>query len=561
MKKKLLILQLIFVCILSLGDLYAQITIGTQVTQSGATAISPYNYYYESRRVQFVYTQAEIAAAGGVAGTISAIAWDVSQINGGNLVNYTIKMGHTSATDASSHNTASLTTVKNAHTLTPGAVGWRTITFDNDFCWNGTSNILVDVCWGVNPGYGSNGQVWMYNNVASQTRALNLSSSSACGSNTITTRNYKPRVQLTIAPLLLPTATMTKTCAVDYKSYSVSVQVSSLGDFTAVDITDGVTTYQSNVGIGTYTITSLTGNKTIYVKENGGSGDCGVQQSFTDCDICTSPTLPDNECSTATLIDLSQPFAGSTDCAYTPSSGSPSGCGSIENDSWISFIAGSTEVELEYEIGDCAYNDGIQLSVFSGSCGSLSLLSGSCVNPTGELTTGTWNFSGLTIGATYYIRIDGYAGDLCDYWITPLSGVVVTPPNDLCSNAIAMTCGQTYTASNILATATGAPTACGGGGTTAKGVWYSFVGNGSTIVVSTNNAQTNFATNINVYTGSCGTFSCVGGATGALGATLNVATTNGTTYYVYVDGEGTAEGTFEIGITCPSCPANAGTWD
>src|SRR5690606_22451902 len=42
-------------------------------------------------------------------------------------------------------------------------------------------------------------------------------------------------------------------------------------------------------------------------------------------------------------------------------------------------------------------------------------------------SSGTWIFSGLTIGATYYIRTDGYAGDLCQYSFNPISGVVILP--------------------------------------------------------------------------------------------------------------------------------------
>jgi uncharacterized repeat protein (TIGR02543 family) len=171
------------------------ITIGTQGTQSGTSGISPYNYYWESRRVQFVYTKAEIDAAGGFAGDIAAIGFDVSQVNGGDLMNYEVRMAHTTATDASVHDVAVLTTVKASHTLTPGATGWRTISFDTPFAWNGTDNILVDVCWGVNAGYSSTGQVWMYNNVANQTRGITSSTANQCGISTTTPRNYKPRVQ------------------------------------------------------------------------------------------------------------------------------------------------------------------------------------------------------------------------------------------------------------------------------------------------------------------------------------------------------------------------------
>jgi hypothetical protein len=172
-------------------------TIGTQVLQSGTTGISPYNYYWESRRVQFVYTAAEMTAAGMAAGNISAIAFDVSQVNAGNLLNYTIKMRHTTNTDAAAHDGGAFTTVKNAHTLVPGSTGWRTITFDTPFNWDGTSNVCVDVCWGVNTGWGSNGQVWLYNNVANQRRGVFSSSANQCAIATTATGNGKPRVQFT----------------------------------------------------------------------------------------------------------------------------------------------------------------------------------------------------------------------------------------------------------------------------------------------------------------------------------------------------------------------------
>jgi len=557
--------------ILNLNQSFSQttITIGAQTTQSGTSGASPYNYAWESRRVQFVYTKAEIDAAGGFAGAISAIAWDVSEINSGSLLNYTIRLAHTTATDASSHNAASLTTVKNAHTLTAGSTGWRTIAFDSNFNWNGTDNLLVDVCWGVNSGYGYNGQVYMYNNVANQTISVYSTSANQCGTSTSTTRNYKPRVQLTIgATCNAPIATITKTCATDFASYSLAVNVTDLGDATGVDITDGTTTYETNVGLGTYTISGLTTGKTIYVQDNADVA-CKYSEAFAICNICTdAPSLPTDECADAPLIDLTQPFAGSTSCSYTASAGSPSGCGTIENDSWMTFIAASSDVEIEFQVGTCSSGYGIQLVVFSGSCGSLSELAGSCVNPASDGynsgTTSSWIFSGLTIGNTYYIRIDGYAGDLCDYWFTPISGVVITPANDLCADAMTLACGGSDIASNILATATDAPTACSGGGTTSKGVWYTFTGTGQEVIISTDNAGTNFDTDINIFSGSCGSLSCIGGDTDSGTGTTSSYTftaTNAVTYFIYVDGNGATEGQFEISLTCTGCNANAGSWN
>lgn len=176
------------------------ITLGTQIAPSGATNIGPTNRYWESRRIQWVITAAEIVTAGGISGNITAMAYDVSEIAGGNLVNYEVKMAHTSAVDASSHHDAALTTVVDAHTFTPGSTGWRTLAFNTPFDWNGSDNILFDICWGVNPGYSMNGQVWLYNYTINQMRGLYSSDTNQCGTSTTTTVQGKPRLQLTIQP-------------------------------------------------------------------------------------------------------------------------------------------------------------------------------------------------------------------------------------------------------------------------------------------------------------------------------------------------------------------------
>jgi tryptophan synthase beta subunit len=127
-----------------------------------------------------------------------------------------------------------------------------------------------------------------------------------------------------------------------------------------------------------------------------------------------------------------------------------------------------------------------------------------------------------------------------------------------------LTCGDSDIASNILATDTDAPTACSGGGTTAEGVWYTFTGTGQEVTISTDNAGTNFDTQINIFSGTCGSLVCVGGdddsGTGTT-STYTFTAANGTDYYIYVDGDGAAEGQFEISLSCADvCIANPGTW-
>ncbi|MGV3632496.1 MAG: T9SS type A sorting domain-containing protein [Bacteroidota bacterium] len=150
-----------------------------------------------------------------------------------------------------------------------------------------------------------------------------------------------------------------------------------------------------------------------------------------DFTVETSLTVPSDECATAALINVAEPYSGSTRCTYSASAGSPSSfpnsCGSIENDSWMKFTAGSATVVIDYSVSNCTNDYGVQLAVFSGSCASMSMLNGSCINYASNNSSGTWTFNGLTIGNTYYIRTDGYAGDLCSYAFNPVSGVVVLP--------------------------------------------------------------------------------------------------------------------------------------
>jgi len=173
-------------------------------------------------------------------------------------------------------------------------------------------------------------------------------------------------------------------------------------------------------------VQNLIANTTYYIGVGKQYGPKYLKFSVSSFVVESSSTIPSDECSSASVINLSRNFTGSTRCSYTASSSSPSVCGmNIENDSWMRFIAGSTTVEIDYEVSNCSMNYGVQLAVFSGTCSSSSLISGSCVNYASNNSTGRWSFTGLTIGASYFIRTDGYAGDLCSYAFRPISGVVL----------------------------------------------------------------------------------------------------------------------------------------
>jgi hypothetical protein len=173
-------------------------------------------------------------------------------------------------------------------------------------------------------------------------------------------------------------------------------------------------------------VQNLSANTTYYIGVGKQYGPKYLKFTVSSFIVESSLTIPSDECSTASVLNLSRNFSGSTRCSYTASATSPSVCGmSVENDSWMRFIASSSSVEIDYSVNSCSMNYGVQLAVFSGSCSSSTLISGSCVNYASNNSTGRWSFSGLTVGASYYIRTDGYAGDLCSYAFRPVSGVVL----------------------------------------------------------------------------------------------------------------------------------------
>jgi hypothetical protein len=130
---------------------------------------------------------------------------------------------------------------------------------------------------------------------------------------------------------------------------------------------------------------------------------------------------------------------------------------------------------------------------------------------------------------------------------------VCPPVNDDCANAISVLT-MPYSNTQDASAATGpVVSTCTGMN---DGVWYTVVGNGGDIIIDVT-AVTGWDPELGVYTGSCGTFTCVAsidnGGTSAGETYTIVASTLGTTYYINVghySGFGDSpEGPFTIGVT------------
>ncbi|PCI93429.1 MAG: hypothetical protein COB15_16470, partial [Flavobacteriales bacterium] len=152
---------------------------------------------------------------------------------------------------------------------------------------------------------------------------------------------------------------------------------------------------------------------------------------------CGSNPAAGNTCATATPICDFNGYCGNTSGSYTNNSWSSSCgffgdcgltgefCGTIENNSFLSFVASATTISFDLWVTSSVQGYGIQLFIFqsAGACSGDVTSFGPCYNPSVvEPGAVTISAGGLTIGDTYYIMIDGQAGDVCDYVIGANSG-------------------------------------------------------------------------------------------------------------------------------------------
>ncbi|TNF28200.1 MAG: PKD domain-containing protein, partial [Bacteroidetes bacterium] len=145
-----------------------------------------------------------------------------------------------------------------------------------------------------------------------------------------------------------------------------------------------------------------------------------------------------------------------------------------------------------------------------------------------------------------------------------LSISCATPPNDLCANAEPIECGDVVLGNNYNSTVSVdencAEINAG------NGVWYSFVGTGQDVVVTTCSVNTNFDTEIVVTTGDCSSQTCLTANDDDCGlqSTVTFYGEPGVTYNIYVsnyDDEFASVpfGEFELSVSCACPTTDAGT--
>lgn len=98
---------------------------------------------------------------------------------------------------------------------------------------------------------------------------------------------------------------------------------------------------------------------------------------------------------------------------------------SIENNSFLTFVASSTSISFDVWVLNSVQGQGIQLMIFDETNCAGNPTSYYCSQLLPSPSPQPVNASGLTPGNTYYIMVDGFAGDVCDYVFAATAGVQI----------------------------------------------------------------------------------------------------------------------------------------
>lgn len=222
----------------------------------------------------------------------------------------------------------------------------------------------------------------------------------------------------------------------------------------------------------------------------------------------------------------------------------------------------NTSVTASWTASESAPEGGYQYEIrTSGAAGSGSTGLFNSGTVTGTQTSA---IPGFTIGSTYTLYLRSVCATSNSPWASKTFMVPV--PNDTCETAASIACGQTVAGTTVNATNENMAV-CGISNVTTQstaGVWYKFTGNGNDVTLSTC-FEDSGDTRLAVYTGACGTMTCVTGNDDNSACDENdvssevlFSTVNGTEYYVLVYNWSTSS-EFQISMSCvvPCTPATA----
>ena len=163
---------------------------------------------------------------------------------------------------------------------------------------------------------------------------------------------------------------------------------------------------------------------------------------------CSVNIIPGNTCADATPVCSFYGFCSATSTSFTADSWPEldnAFCGTVQNNAFVKFTATGYEMNFNVWVTSSTQHDGIQLLFFDGGCGAGPVTSYGCYSPIRPgASPSLVSATGLTAGNTYYLMIDGFAGDECEYIIEPVPATgglaVIADTNAVCpGNSVHLT--------------------------------------------------------------------------------------------------------------------------
>ncbi|MFZ4634383.1 MAG: DUF7619 domain-containing protein [Saprospiraceae bacterium] len=158
---------------------------------------------------------------------------------------------------------------------------------------------------------------------------------------------------------------------------------------------------------------------------------CCLLLTSLDAQAPFNPPCPTNQEPPADLCGQTCIFCTFSDIFSTTNgyTGQPPAnfCGTIENEQWVAFIAGQSFATISAIPSNCATGNGVQLALYPSCDATAPIACNGGANGGGNTPTSIT--VDLNPGQTYYLMIDGFAGDECDFTLsaTP-SSALQSPP-------------------------------------------------------------------------------------------------------------------------------------
>lgn len=225
--------------------------VGTANANIATVNNTPYRQASSTQlRIQYLLSKAELNAAGFYGGNITSLAYNVTVAGTFAMPTYDISLAHTTATAlTTTYINTGFTTVYNGINILP-VVGLNTHTFSTPFSWDGSSNIVINICHtGTGNGLNPFSQVTLCTptNVSTTSRT----GGGSCANPTGTTNADKPVITLTyVNPITWSPTTELYTDATAATAYNPLVHTNLATVYTKPSIPRVYTASSTNPATG-----------------------------------------------------------------------------------------------------------------------------------------------------------------------------------------------------------------------------------------------------------------------------------------------------------------------